>query len=130
MVENSSGALYPVLRVLAEENIDIQALTIADTERYGILRIIVDRTEKAVELLKRKGYIAKITDIICIAVKDKPGAFSEVLYFLEDNHVGLEYVYVLGRTGDGDIRILLRAADNDSTEKLLVASGYKLVDET
>lgn len=129
MVENSSGSLYPVLRALADENIDIQALTIADTERYGILRIIVDQTEKAMDTLKRNGYVAKVTDIVCITMKDKAGAFSEILKLLEDNSVGLEYVYVLGRTGDGNVRILLRADDNENAENLLAANGYRLAGE-
>ena len=129
MLENSSGSLYPVIRALADENIDIKALTIADTERYGILRIVVDNTGKAIDVLKRSGYVAKITDIICVILEDKPGAFAGVLDLLEKGQTGLEYVYVLGRTGDGNIRMLLRAADNVQTEKLLAGNGYTVLNK-
>ena len=129
MLENSSGSLYPAIRVLADENINIMALTIADTDRYGILRIIVNQTQKAVEVLKRSGYVVKITEIICVAMKDRPGSFAKVLNLLEDNHAGLEYVYVLGKAGDGNIQMLLRATDNESTERLLEENGYTLLKE-
>ena len=81
-VENKKGGLYEVTSVLNKANVDIRALSIADTTDYGILRLIVSNCEKALEALKAEGIIASVTDVLGIEVSDTPGGFSEAVKIL------------------------------------------------
>ena len=78
-VENTTGRLSDLTGVLAENNIDIIACTIADTVDFGILRCIVEDPEKATEILKEHGFTASITEVIAVSVEDKPGGLDKIL---------------------------------------------------
>lgn len=111
-LENKSGRLAEVSRVLGEKNIDISALSIADTTEYGILRLIVSNPDAAVEALKEHGFSVGTTEVIAISVSDKPGGLAEALNCLEQNDVGIEYMYAfLGSNGVGKAIVLLRVED-------------------
>ncbi len=111
-LENKSGRLAEVSRVLGEKRIDISALSIADTTEYGILRLIVNKPEEAAEALKENGFSVRTTDVIAICVSDRPGGLAEALNCLENNQVGIEYMYAfLGNRELGKAIVILRVEE-------------------
>ena len=92
-LENKSGRLAEVLGSLGEKNIKINALTIADTSEYGILRLIVNDFQGAVETLKEKGFTVNITDVLAISTPNQAGSFAKVLKTLADENISVEYMY-------------------------------------
>ena len=86
-VENKSGKLYDVIRLLGENNIDISALSIADTSDYGILRLIVDKPKKAVDILRENDIVVRIDDVIALSVANTPGGLIKALSLLEKENI-------------------------------------------
>ena len=92
-LENRKGRLYDVCSLLGNHGVNIRALTIAESPEFGILRMVVDKPKDAVSILKRKGFIAKLTDIVAVEVDDRPGGLARVLQVLYDNSINVEYMY-------------------------------------
>jgi len=92
-LENRKGRLFDVTSLLGNHGINIRALTIAESPEFGILRMVVDRPKDAVDILKRKGFIAKLTDIVAVEVDDRPGGLARVLHALYNNSINVEYMY-------------------------------------
>jgi hypothetical protein len=92
-LENRKGRLYDVCSLLGNHGINIRALTIAESPEFGILRLVVDKPGNAVEVLKKKGFIAKLTDIVAVEVDDRPGGLARILQVLYDSNVNVEYMY-------------------------------------
>ena len=92
-LENRKGRLYDVGSLLGNNGINIRALTIAESPEFGILRMVVDKPKDAVSILKRKGFIAKLTDVVAVEVDDRPGGLARVLQVLYDNSINVEYMY-------------------------------------
>ncbi|NLX64463.1 MAG: acetolactate synthase [Clostridiaceae bacterium] len=127
-LENKSGRLADVTRVLGSNDIDITALTIADTAEFGILRLIVDNPDKAVEVLRKNNFSVDITEVIAIRVDNKPGGLSVALNHLQNNNIGIEYMYsYLGNTKDGKAIIIIRVEDIEGTVKILKDNGIEIV---
>ncbi len=108
-IENKKGRLAEITKVLGDNKIDIRAISVADTSDFGILRIIVDRPEEAMEALKTAGMTVSLSDIIVVAVSDSPGAFSQVVQILSDNDIGIEYVYAFMSRDKGKAFVIIRA---------------------
>ena len=110
-LENQSGRLAEVTRTIGENDIDIRALYIADTTEYGILRMILDKPEKAVDVLTAAGFTVSSTPVIAIAIADKPGTLDHALSILSEGALSLEYLYAyVGRTSD-DAVVVIRVQD-------------------
>ncbi len=92
-IENKSGRLAEVTKVLGENSINISALSVADTSEYGLLRLIVSDGEKAVKLLKEADFSVNLTDVICLSVAHQPGALHEAVEILYEAGVSIEYMY-------------------------------------
>ncbi|MDZ4171610.1 MAG: acetolactate synthase [Methanobacteriaceae archaeon] len=92
-LENKKGRLWKALNTLAEGNINIRALSIADTSDFGILRLIVPEPEKAKKLLEENNFVVKTKDVVAIELLDHPGGLSDVLKILNDSDINLEYLY-------------------------------------
>ncbi len=92
-LENKSGRLTEVTKALEEANINISALSIADTAEYGILRLIVTNPDKAVESLKARNFTVNSTDVICLTVPHTPGGLARALEILSNAKIGIEYMY-------------------------------------
>ena len=92
-LENVEGQLYRVSSLLGESNINIRAITIADSEGVGVLRIVVDKPTNAMNILKRNGFIAQSTDVLALSVEDKPGGLAGILKVLSDNKLNVQYMY-------------------------------------
>lgn len=92
-LENKSGRLVRVTQVLKDAGINIRGLSIADTSDFGILRMIVDQPEKTIQVLKDKGIMATSTDVIAMEVPDTPGGLAQVLEYLQEADINIEYLY-------------------------------------
>ncbi len=92
-LENTTGRLSQVTHVLSDNNIDLLALSIADTTNFGILRTIVSDEEKAVKALKEAGYTVNLSPVIVVVVEDHPGGLTQVLDILYNAKIGIEYLY-------------------------------------
>ena len=128
-VENKAGKLVEITEVLGRAGIDIRAMSIADTQDFGILRLIVSDAEKAKKVLTENGNIVSITKVTAVAVDDKPGALTEVIKLLSDNGVNIEYMYAFIIVSGKHSCVVLRVEDNDKAIKLLSEHGIKLVCE-
>ena len=92
-LENRPGALAEFTKILEKSNIDLRALSLAESEDFGIVRVIVDNPFDTIQILKDEGYVCSITKVIAVEIEDKPGALVNMLNILGDNKVNLEYSY-------------------------------------
>ena len=92
-VENKKGRLAAITDILAENDVDISALSLADTSDFGILRLIVDKPDVAQEALTKAGVTVKITDVIAVVMDDVPGGVAQALKVVSDNDISIEYMY-------------------------------------
>jgi len=122
-IENKSGRLAEVTRTLANNSIDISALSVADTTDFGILRLIVNNPDKAEDKLRDAGFTVGITDVIAIAVDDVPGALAKALSTLDNTSVEIEYMYAfVGKTKDKAL-VILKADNKEAAVEKLSAEG-------
>ena len=92
-VENKPGSLFPICKVLKDNDISIRTLSLADTEQFGILRLLVKEWEKARDVLTAAGFIVKVTDVIALPVVDRPGGLAELLEIVDKHNISVEYMY-------------------------------------
>ncbi len=105
-IENKSGRLAEVCGILGEAGVNIRALSLADTSDFGILRLIVKDSEKALKVLKERHFTVSKTDVIGVEVPDSPGGLSKILQILDQNAVNVEYMYAfVERSGDNAVII-------------------------
>jgi len=129
--ENEKGYLVKVCRVLADAGVDFRSLCVADTDRYGIIRIITRTPELALDKLKNEGYTGNIRNVIAVAVPDEVGGFARVLSLLEENDINVEYTYSMINSSLGKAYVVIRvhSADNDRTEKILTDNNIEVLQE-
>lgn len=118
-LENKSGRLIRVAQALGENKINIRGLSIADTSDFGILRMIVDQPDKAIEVLKGSGIMATVTEVIAMEVPDTPGGLAEVLTYMEEAGINIEYLYSFIEKPTTNAIIMMRVERiNDALEVL------------
>jgi hypothetical protein len=129
-LENKQGRLEEVTGCLADENINLHALSIADTTEFGILRMIVSEPEKAVSVLKKNNFMVKTNDVIAVALGHKPGSLHNVLKKLKAYDISIEYIYAFtSRHKDYDA-ILILSVDNQATAvEKLKDGGFPVLDD-
>lgn len=127
-LENKPGRVSAALETLSDNNIDISALSLADTEEYGIMRLIVDNPELAKQVLNDAGVIVKINHVIAIAMSDVPGGAGKIMRILADAGVNVEYLYAFVGKVSGKALMVLRTDDQKKAENILNASGYNTVE--
>ena len=128
-VENKPGRLADITAMLAKKNVDIRALSIADTTDYGILRLIVSSPETAVVAIREEGLTVSSTDVIGIAVPDVPGGFANAIRALADADISVEYAYAFITREKGNAFVIIRVADNAIATKVLTNAGIKLIEQ-
>ncbi len=118
-LENKSGRLIRVAQALGEAEINIRGLSIADTSDFGILRMIVDKPEKAITELKNRGMMATVTEVIAMEVPDTPGGLATVLSYLEDAGINIEYLYSFIEKPTSNAIIMMRVEKIDAALEVL-----------
>ncbi len=126
-LENKPGRLYAAIGVLAENGINISALSLADAEEYGILRLIVDQPEAAKEVLTAHGIVVKTNRVIAVAMEDQPGGAVAILRLLSEAAIGIEYMYACVSRIDGKALMVLRPDDRDRADRVLRDAGFDSV---
>lgn len=126
-IENKSGRLAEVARVLEVNGVSIRALSLADTSDFGILRLIVDNSSKARETLKAEGFTVNKTEVIAVEVPDQPGGLSSILQILDMAAMNVEYMYAFVERSAGNAVIIFRFDDIDSAILALREHGVKLL---
>ncbi len=126
-VENKQGALVNITSTLANHDVNIRALSIADTQEFGILRLIVNDNEKAMKTLTEEGYLIKTTDVVGVKIGDQPGKLSTALEVLDKNHINMEYLYAFMSRTEKHAYVVLRVENNKLAENALEAAGFHLI---
>lgn len=126
-VENKAGRLAEITRVLYDNNIDLRALSIAETRDFGVLRLIVDDTYKTACILKEAGYILSVTPVLAVAISDEPGSLCRILQILSDNDISLEYTYAFTASKEGMAYMIFRVEDTEKAVQVLSKQGIKLI---
>ncbi len=126
-LENKSGRLAQVTKVLAEHNINLRALSLADTADFGILRIIVNDASKAVSVLKESGYTFGETDVIAVEVPDKPGGLASILSVLWSAGLGVEYMYAFVKSSGDNAVMIFRFENTDKAIDVLKSNNFKIL---
>ncbi len=121
-LENKGGRLSELSGVLACENINFSAWSLAETEEFGILRTIVSEPERACDILKSHNFAASLNDVVRVKVADRPGALCSILQILAQEGVFIEYLYSFA-TSDGSAAVVLRPADVTQCEAVLKKAG-------
>ena len=129
-LENRAGQLAEVTQLLAENHIDMRAISIAETKDYGVLRLIVDDTDKAVEALLAQGCILSKTPVTVVEVPDQVGGLAPVLATLAEGHLDVEYMYSLFTHKEGKAYMVFRISDEAKFLALLAAHGIHAVGKT
>ncbi len=128
-VENKKGTILNITKAIADAGVDIRALSVADTQDFGILRLIVSDTEKAKEALKKENCVVSATQVIAVSVSDVPGGLHQVLTYLADEDINVEYVYAFITVSGQHAYVVLRVEDNDKASEVLSDKGITLVTE-
>ncbi|MCL2633140.1 MAG: hypothetical protein FWD34_01355 [Oscillospiraceae bacterium] len=126
-VENKSGRLYAVMETLSKATVDIRAMTIADTSDFGIVRLIVNDADKALQALNAENFTVKVTDVIGFTIPDKFGALCDVVRVLGEKDINIEYSYSLMGKEKGEADIVIRVNDTQKAEEILTGAGVKLI---
>ena len=127
-VQNEAGRLQEITDCLYLNNIDIRALSIAETQEFGILRLRVDDIDKAVAALQEEGYVVKITEVIGCNLEDRPGGLAKIVKVISEIGVNMEYMYAF-LTKTDSAYLVLRVEDNEAVEKALQERNIPLLKE-
>lgn len=126
-LENKKGRLAHVCRVLGDANINIRALSIADTTDFGVLRLIVNDPDGAYRVLKEKGFVVSITEVLAIEIPDTPGGLAEALEILGDADIDVEYTYAFIGTTSQDALVIIRVENPAEAAAVLTKAGVRIL---
>lgn len=126
-VENKQGALVAITDTLSKNNINLRALSIAETQDFGILRLIVNDDAAAEKILADEGYLIKTTDVVGVKIGDAPGKLSAALKVLDENNINMEYLYAFMARTERHAYVVIRVEDNNAAEKVLEDAGFHII---
>ncbi|MCL1905654.1 MAG: amino acid-binding protein [Clostridiales bacterium] len=127
-IENKKGRLIAVTTCLAENEVNIRALSVADTSDFGILRLIVDHPNRACRALKEAGFTVRETDVLALEVADAPGGINAGLTILEQAGINVDYVYAFLGANKGKALNILKVDKMEEAARVLSAAGLRLPD--
>ncbi len=128
-VQNSKGSIVSVTNALSKNHINIRALSIAETNEFGILRLIVNDTENAKNILQKDGYLLKTIDVVGVKIGDTPGELTSALAVLDKENINVEYLYAFMARTEKHAYVVLRVENNNHAETALLSAGFKLVSQ-
>lgn len=123
-IENKPGRLAEITDIIAKHDINIRALSVADTTHFGILRIIVDDPEEVERVLKAEGLTVSITSVITACIHDRPGGLAEVLKLLSSHDIQIEYMYAFIAKSDNEAYVVMRIEAEEAAVRLLHDHGF------
>ena len=126
-VENKEGKIADVLKILAKDNINISALSLADTTNFGILRLIVDDPKKAKNILQMEDMIVKINEILAVGINDQPGGLAKVLDILAKGKVAIEYMYAFTGHNKDNATVVFKTNDLEKAYDCLKINNIPLI---
>ena len=129
-VENKEGRIKKAIDTLAKANINIRALSIADTTKYGILRLIVSDNEKTIDALENDGFIVKENEVIVLAVPDEPNGLNSTLAIFDEKGINLEYLYAFVSSNSDEAIVAMRLENMDKAIEALENSNVKILEES
>lgn len=126
-LENKPGALSRPIGLLSKNDFNILTLSIADTQNFGILRLILREWEKGKKLLEKEGFVVKVTDVVAVAVPDRPGGLAGILSPLEKVGINVEYMYAFTLRSEGKGVLVIRFDDPDNAIAVLKQKGIDVL---
>ena len=126
-VQNKKGTVVSVTDILSKNNINLRALSIAETQDFGILRLIVNDEEAAVKALTDAGYLLKVTEVVGVKIGDAPGKLSAVLRVLDDKNINVEYMYAFMARTEKHAYVVIRVEENELAETTLEEAGFHII---
>ncbi len=126
-IENKPGHITAPAQLLADEGIDLRSLYLADTEKFGIVRMIVSEWQKAAALLEAHGFVVKITEVLAVEVPDRPGGLAHLLSALDESGINIEYMYAFPYLCGGQAIMIFRFNDLDAGMERLQSAGINLL---
>lgn len=127
-IENKSGRLAEITRVLGDSGINIRALSLADTSDFGILRLIVNDGKQAKTVLKEKGFTVNMTEVVAVEVPDTPGGLGSILQVLDNHQINVEYMYAFVERCGGNAVIIFRFDETDKAISVLKAENFNILE--
>ncbi len=127
-LENKSGRLAEVTRVLGNAGINVRALSLADTSDFGILRLIVNDSAKAVDVLKQNQFTVSMTQVVAVEVSDRPGGLAYILDILQKENINVEYMYAFVERSSDNAVIIFRFDEIDKAIKILTGKGITVLE--
>ena len=126
-VQNKKGTVASVTDILSQNNVNLRALSIAETQDFGILRIVVNDNITAEKVLTENGYLIKAIDVVGVKIGDEPGKLTAALNILDNAGINIEYLYAFMARTEKHAYVVLRVEENDEAESILVNAGFKLI---
>lgn len=126
-LENKPGELKKFAAVLHAHHVDMRALSVAESQEFGVLRLIVDDSEKTAEILKDEHYICAITPVLAVEIPDSPGGLNDVLSIVTENDINLEYMYAFAARKEGSAYMVFRVENAERTVEVLSKKGLHLI---
>ena len=123
-VENKSGRVASIVSSLGAKGVDMSALSLADTVDFGIMRMIVDKAEVAMQTLREDGVAFKMTEVLAVRLADQPGGLATVLDVLSEADMGINYMYAFLSKEEGTAMMVLSVAEPKTAEALLLSKGF------
>ena len=128
-LENKAGQLNQMTKVLSEHDIDLKALSLAETTDFGIARFIVDDVLETVTVLNQEGYISRLTPVVAVEIPDEPGALNRVLQVFTDSDINLEYMYAILSAEGQKAYMIFKVADDAKAAAALTSNGIKVLSQ-
>ncbi|WP_296890897.1 amino acid-binding protein [uncultured Methanobrevibacter sp.] len=126
-IENKEGRIRKAIDTLAKAGINIRALSVADTTKYGILRLIVSDNEKATKALEDDGFIVKGSEVVVARIQDKPNGLNSVLALLDDADINLEYIYAFVGNEPGEGVVAMKVEDTAKARDVFEKNNIKIL---
>ena len=126
-VENKKGSVASVTKLLSKENVNIRALSIADTTDFGVLRMIVSDPALAKKVLNDAGVVVKTTDVIAVSMEDKPGGLGAIMNTINDGDITVEYMYAFAGRSETGAMVVVKVNDPERAIALLEKGGFKTI---
>ena len=128
-IENKEGRIKKAIDTLANAGVNIRALSVGDTTKYGILRLIVSDNEKAIESLEKDGFIVKKSEVVVVSVPDKPNGLNTTLTILDDADINLEYIYAFVSSQPDEAIVAIKVENIEKAIKALKENNAQILTE-